>query len=118
MFCAGMAFSGVSYVLLDQDTLAATANLHYPAYFYQLLGTGKLIGIAVLLLPVTGKLKEWAYAGFAINLIGALWSHLVSGSPASLIAAPLMMGVLYVGSYYFYSQRARQEQSAPLAKAV
>ncbi|RYY97392.1 MAG: hypothetical protein EOO11_11020 [Chitinophagaceae bacterium] len=41
-------------------------------------------------------LREWAYAGFTINLLGAAWSHAAVGDP---VAAPLVLLLLLAGSY-------------------
>ena len=39
-------------------------------------------GVAALLVPmVPARLKEWAYAGFAITLVSALIAHLAVGDP-------------------------------------
>ena len=60
-------------------------------------------GGSVLLLPmVPARLKEWAYAGFAINLVSAFIAHTsIHDRPASFVAAS-MTSVLWVGSYYFW----------------
>ena len=39
----------------------------------------KLLGVVLLLAPVPARLKEWAYAGFAITLGSALIAHLAVG---------------------------------------
>ncbi len=38
----------------------------------------KLFGVVLLLAPVPARLKEWAYAGFAIDLGSALIAHLLA----------------------------------------
>ena len=38
----------------------------------------------LLLAPVPSRLKEWAYAGFAINLASALIAHFSLGWPSGL----------------------------------
>ncbi len=40
-------------------------HLGFPAYFRVELSWAKLFGVVLLLAPVPGRLKEWAYAGFA-----------------------------------------------------
>jgi len=37
-----------------------------------------LFGVVLLLVPVPARLKEWAYAGFAIDLGSALIAHLLA----------------------------------------
>jgi hypothetical protein len=43
------------------------------------LSWAKLLGVVLLLAPVPARLKEWAYAGFAITLGSALIAHLSVG---------------------------------------
>ena len=57
----------------------AFTHLGFPAYFRVELAWAKLLGVVLLLAPVPARLKEWAYAGFAINLVSALIAHLAVG---------------------------------------
>jgi hypothetical protein len=45
------------------------AHLGFPAYFR----------VVLILAPAPARVKEWAYAGFAINLASALIAHLAVG---------------------------------------
>ena len=57
----------------------AFTHLGFPAYFREELAWAKLLGVVLLLAPVPARLKEWAYAGFAIDLASALIAHLSVG---------------------------------------
>src|SRR5262249_32725108 len=62
-------------------------ELGYPGYLAVILGVAKIIAGVVLLAPGLPRLKEWAYAGVVINMLGAAASHLfMHTSPADLIA--------------------------------
>ena len=64
----------------------AFTHLGFPAYFRVELSLAKLLGVVLLLAPVPPRLKECAYAGFAIDLASALPSNLTSlswGLPAA-----------------------------------
>jgi hypothetical protein len=74
-----MAISGGLSVTHAQVMMEGYAHLGYPAYFANLLGVAKLLGVGALLAPGRVRLKEWAYAGFAITIISAAYSHLFSG---------------------------------------
>jgi len=74
-----MAISGVLSVIHTPGMMEGFAHLGYPAYFSNLLGVAKLLGVFVLLMPRWVRLKEWAYAGFGITIISASYSHLLSG---------------------------------------
>jgi hypothetical protein len=76
-----MAFTAYAQLQLPQVAEAFT-HLGFPAYFRVELACAKLLGVAILLLPVPARLKEWTYAGFAIDLTSAVIAHLaVSDGP-------------------------------------
>jgi hypothetical protein len=47
-------------------------------------------------------LKEWAYAGFAINLISALIAHASIHDRRAAFAPSMITSVLWAFSYYFW----------------
>src|SRR6185503_19686821 len=71
IFCLQMGFTAYAQLALPQVAEAFT-HLGFPAYFRVELSWAKVLGIAALLAPVPARLKEWAYAGFAITLVSAL----------------------------------------------
>jgi hypothetical protein len=54
-------------------------QLGYPVYLLAILGVSKPLGGIVLLIPGFPRLKEWAYAGAFINLLGAFASNMACG---------------------------------------
>src|SRR6476469_9306103 len=74
LFCLQMGFTAYAQLRLPQVAQAFT-HLGFPAYFRVELSWAKLVGVALMLAPVPARLKEWAYAGFAINLASALIAH-------------------------------------------
>jgi len=64
LFCLEMCFTAY-YELLPQGAQAFARLGFTNGYFRWELSLAKLVGVAVLLLPmVPARLKEWAYAGF------------------------------------------------------
>jgi hypothetical protein len=97
----------VAFIMTASGTLAishtplfmkALAHLGYPPYFSNLLGSGKLIGVCVLLAPGLPKLKEWAYVAFGITVLSACYSHYSSGD-GWLALEPLVTFTALVVSY-------------------
>jgi hypothetical protein len=75
-------------------------GLGYPAYFIPMLTIFKVIGALVLVIPaVPGKVKEWAYAGFAIDFICALFSIIAVTGISVMIVLPIVFFALLVLSY-------------------
>ncbi len=74
----------------------------YPYNVLHLLAVAKVLGVIALLVPGYPRLKEWAYAGFTFDLIGATYAFLIIGTPISDVAFMLVGLVLVVGSYIYY----------------
>ncbi len=113
LFCLEMSFTAY-YELLPQGYLAF-ARLGFPNGSFRFeLSLAKLLGVAVLLAPmVPARIKEWAYAGFAINLVSAVIAH-VSISDRQLAFVPsTLTGVLWTISYFSWRrlQATRDNQS-------
>jgi hypothetical protein len=96
-----MGVTGVCYLLGVAHFADSTRELGYPLYLMSLLGVAKLLGVAALLTPGFPRLKEWAYAGFVFNLLGAAWSHLAVGQYSHVPLAMLWLGVLLLSYVTF-----------------
>jgi hypothetical protein len=80
-------------------------ELGYPVYFIPFIGVAKFLGVVAILTPGFHRLKEWAYAGFAFDLIGATYSIFMIGKPDWIFnILPL---VLLTASYVFYQRRKK-----------
>ena len=99
LFVVPLTWSAILYFIEAPKMVATMTHLGYPIYFLKILGTAKGLGVAAILYGRFPRLKEWAYAGFTFDLIGAIWSHLSSGDPVYIAAVPLGFLVLMVISY-------------------
>jgi hypothetical protein len=104
-FCLQMAFTAYAQLRLPQVAEAFT-HLGFPGYFRVELACAKLLGVVLLLLPVPPRLKEWVYAGFAIDLASALIAHLAVGDGAQAWGWAAVTGVLW-GLMYFLWRRTQ-----------
>lgn len=78
----------------------AMIALGYPGYLATILGLAKIIAAVVLLAPGLPRLKEWAYAGILINMIGAAASYVAAHqSAAANLAPPTVFAALAIGSW-------------------
>jgi uncharacterized membrane protein YphA (DoxX/SURF4 family) len=92
--------SAVPDVLHVEGAVAIIHHLGYPDYFLTLIGVAKLLGAVALLAPVPRTLREWAYAGFTFDLLGAAFSHASVGDPMSNVMTPLIaLAVLHVSHW-------------------
>ena len=90
------AFAGSANLLRIEVQREAIEALGYPVYLMTILGVAKLLGVIALLAPRLPVLKEWAYAGFAFDMLGASASHAFVGDPIPSVTIPLV--VMTVGS--------------------
>lgn len=98
LFCLQMSFTAYAQLQLPQ-VAEAFARLGFPAYFRVELSLAKLLGVVLLLAPVPVRVKEWAYAGFAINLASALIAHVSMGDGPDAWGWAVFTGVLWAISY-------------------
>ena len=98
LVAAVMTISGLLALVHAPSMMESLAHLGYPAYFGDLLAVAKLAGVGVLLLPGFHRFKEWAYVGFGITIISAVYSHLLSGDGVAS-AEPLFFFAMLVVSY-------------------
>ena len=101
LFCLQMSFTAYAQLRLPQVAEAFT-HLGFPAYFRVELSLAKLLGVVLLLAPAPPRLKEWAYAGFAIDLASALIAHLSVGDGAEAWGWAAGTGVLWGISYLLW----------------
>jgi hypothetical protein len=108
LFCLQIGFTAYAQLRLPQ--VAAMFNhLGFPAYFRVELSWAKFLGVVLLLAPVSARLKEWAYAGFAITLGSALIADLAMGDGPQAWSWAAGTGVLWALSYFFW----RRLQATP-----
>src|SRR4030095_14669852 len=85
-----MLFSIFNFVFNDHFPFpngpeGAFVHLGFPSYFKVELTVAKILGVLALLIPaVPVKVKEFAYAGFAITLMSASIAHFGRGDARTL----------------------------------
>ena len=108
LFCLQMSFTAYAQLRLPQVAEAFT-HLGFPDYFRMELSWAKLLGVVLLLAPAPARLKEWAYAGFAITLASAIIAHLALGDGPEVWGWAAATAVLWVVSYFFWRRRQALE---------
>src|SRR5213595_306663 len=98
LFCLQIGFTAYAQLRLPQVSEMFT-HLGFPGYFRVELSWAKLLGVVLLLAPVPSRFKEWAYAGFAIDLGSALIAHLSGGYGPEACGWAAATGVLWGLSY-------------------
>ena len=100
-------FDGVMPAFTFQSEMAKEGMRHlgYPEYFGVILTVFKVLGALALIIPAIPKrVKEWAYAGFAIDFISAFISvGVVEGFHGSTFF-PIVFMVILVLSYVYWNK--------------
>lgn len=80
-------------------------SLGYPEYLSAFLSVARILALIVIFVPKYSRLKEWAYAGLAFDVIGAIYSILmVRHSVADIIFPTIALGFVFA-SYFLYHKR-------------
>ena len=112
IFCLQIAFTAYAELCLPQ-VADAFAHLGFPAYFRVELSWAKLLGVVLLLAPVPARAKEWAYAGFAIDLASAVIAHLAVGDGPQAWGWAAATCMLWAGSYFLWRRLDAAPASSP-----
>jgi uncharacterized membrane protein YphA (DoxX/SURF4 family) len=117
LFCFPMAAGGVMDLLQPPEAIEIMKHLGYPQYMLVIIGVAKPLGVILVLAPGLPRLKEWAYAGLIIDLVGASASHVFVGDPAFNVATPILIGALGMVSWYLRPASRRLPSRAELSAA-
>ncbi|ABG60858.1 DoxX family protein [Cytophaga hutchinsonii] len=102
IFGAMMLMSGFMY-FTDPKIVEGFKFMGFPDYFRVELGTAKLLGALVLLIPqIPTRVKEWAYAGFGINLIAAAITHVAIDDTKGITMPIILLAILVVSNIYLH----------------
>jgi hypothetical protein len=104
LFVMPQGWAAVQYLIEAPRMTATIAQLGYPEYFMAILGVAKLLGIAAIATGISPTLKEWAYAGFAFDTLGASASHLGAGDPFYIALVPIGFLAVQMVSYFAWKR--------------
>ena len=114
LFCLEMSFTAYYELMSLPQAAQAFARLGFSADAFRIeLSWAKVVGVLALLIPmVPARLKEWAYAGFAINLVSAIIAHLSIHDRPAALAPSSITSVLWALSYFFWRRLQAAEARA------
>jgi uncharacterized membrane protein len=97
----GMLAGGIQQVLQIGGYNEIVTKLGYPLNLLSIIGTWKILGVVVILIPKYKLVKEWAYAGFFFVMTGAAISHIIVGQSFVEAIPALVLLVAIIVSWYF-----------------
>lgn len=107
LLCAALLASSIPDLMGIPQAIEFITKLGYPAYFALFIGVARILGTAGILIPGFPRIKEWAYAGVAFDLIGATYSQIASGLPAKNWSFMIIWFIPLVGSYIYYHKKLK-----------
>src|ERR1700738_5221627 len=110
---AVMVFSIINFIFNDHFPFpdgpeGAFVHLGFPNYFKYELTIAKIFGVLALVVPnVPRKVKELAYAGFALTLLSAALAHYSVGDARMsilFVLDPLIFLCILIVSYRYFEK--------------
>jgi len=109
LFAGFMIFTAIPDAICMKEAVDFMTRLGYPVYIIPFLGVAKILGGIAILIPGFSRIKEWAYAGLAYDLIGAMYSTYCHPDPEHKGGWAFMFIFLAVlfASYSLYHKRLK-----------
>lgn len=104
IFSLALLQSGIVEIMQTESSKQLMDMLGYPHYLNTILGVAKILGVIVILQPWFKTIKEWAYAGFAIDFVGALVSGIYATDEIAIIIVPLIFLAVMFLSYFLWKK--------------
>lgn len=99
-----MLMSAIMYWIKAPEMQKEFINLGYPTYIMYVLSVTKVLGVLVLWFSRSIRLREWAYAGFFLDMSLALSAHLITHDNEFM---PAIIGLIFwLLSYVGYRKGA------------
>jgi len=112
LLAAFMLMSGIQGLMHGKQAVELiTTHLGYPEYFITFTAIAKILGVAAILVPGFPRVKEWAYAGFAYDLVAALYSMIAIGDPVGHWIFMFLFFALLAAAYIFYHKKLDHESA-------
>jgi hypothetical protein len=107
IFSLLMLLDGFGGLSQQKEGVEAMQHLGYPAYILLIMGTAKILGVIAILQNKFKVLKEWAFAGFAFNFIGAEASIALNGDGMESLIFPVVALLLLAITYMAWKKYER-----------
>ena len=104
LFGVAMIAAGIFELTHPPELVETTDRLGFPRYALTLIGLGKMAGGVVILVPSFDRLKEWAFAGFAVDFYGAIGSHVFSGDTVEQTAPAVLAASFCAAAYWAWKK--------------
>ncbi|MEK6942486.1 MAG: DoxX family protein [Nanoarchaeota archaeon] len=104
LFALFMLYSGISEIMQIPQGVEIMKHLGYPMYVNTIIGVAKILGAIAIIQWKFKIIKEWAYAGFTIDIIGASASFYFVGDGMFATLMPLIFLAVMFASYFLWKK--------------
>lgn len=106
IFTAFLLMDGGAGLAREATGREVLAHLGYPVYLMSILGGFKIAAALAILQTWIAVIKEWAFAGFWINCIGAFLSRAFVGDSGATLVLPFVFLGVSIIPYLLWKKRA------------
>ena len=111
IFTAFLTFGSVFNVISAPEAVELIVNrLGFPPFMVPFVGVMKILGCVAILMPGYPRLKEWAYAGLAYDLCGAVIAHIAIGAPVTEWVG-LFLPLAFLAASYILHHKTKEPSS-------
>ena len=104
LFVLANLFSGITSIMQTEPGVELMKGLGYASYVLVILGVAKVLGSIALLQDKYRTLKEWAYAGFTFDILGAGASIYFTGDGIlAALSTLIFLAVMFI-SYFLWKK--------------
>ncbi len=100
-------YGGYSEIIRDQASVELMVHLGYPFYLLTILGVAKILAVIGIWQKFSPALREWAYAGIVIDIVGAVVSMIAVGDKLPMIIPAVIALAITLTSYFSWKKMAR-----------
>ncbi len=110
IFSVFMLVSAFGELSQNETVIESMQLIQMPEYLLILLGWAKVLGVLAIWFSPYQWLKEWAYAGFVFDFLGAIFAFIYLGQYVlpDIIMAPMAL-ILCVISYLSMANKGEDE---------
>src|SRR5580704_49358 len=99
LVCLALLAGGYMHLTQNTEIMTTMTKLGYPRYLSSIIGSAEILaGLALLLPRMIVGLKEFAYAGVTLLLLGAVASHIIMNQKPLY---PSLVLVAVIVAYFF-----------------
>jgi len=114
VFSLFMVVSAAGEISANETVLDSMDLIEMPSYLLVLLGFLKVLGVLALWFSPYRWIKEWAYAGFVFDFVGAIFAFMYLGKFPfpDIIMAPIAL-LLCIWSYVLWKKHPLPMNTTP-----